>query len=255
MGLQLQRQSLEAKVAHEKCNWLRRENDCLKEEVALLRATPDTTPHSASLQVSELSLSLRKVSDRLGMTESLLLDRTTELEHAKSRIGALEKEVTAMRRFAASTSAQADKSKAKEKMLGNALRAAQEEKNLAEFAVQEYATYARTLESSATLEPSPPRYSPASSISSLLVNLNPAEHVLEGKIGLQKLLHEYNEETLRYQDEVNLLTTELNMCQTKLGLEMRRGEEDRTKLALARVELDQYKIDDSAASKMVSRYM
>ena len=54
---------------HDRAHVLERENAMLKEEVLILRTHPDSAPHPAALQVPELTLALRRLSDKLTLTE------------------------------------------------------------------------------------------------------------------------------------------------------------------------------------------
>ena len=65
--MKLQRHSLDTTHALEGARHLEQENQRLAEEVALLRAHPDITPHPASLQIPELTLALRTLSESLKM--------------------------------------------------------------------------------------------------------------------------------------------------------------------------------------------
>ena len=77
----------------------------------------------------------------------------------------------------------------------------------------------------------------------------------EGKTGLQKLLGELNSEHEQLGAEISRLRGDLANLASELDVERQRGNDDRAQLAQALVEMERYRIDDSTAAKMVSRYM
>lgn len=107
--------------------------------------------------------------------------------------------------------------------------------------------------------------------SSTHIRASPVDLMLEGRLGLQRLLEETNSESSRLHGELQNTISKLESCQAELVVAKNIAEEvsllhtyqtsysdpvkDRTKLALAQVELQQYRSDDSSAAKLVSRYM
>ncbi|KAI0957902.1 hypothetical protein AcW1_006144 [Taiwanofungus camphoratus] len=251
-SVKLQRHSLETTHALERAHVLERENAHLKEEVAVLRTTPDITPSSASHQVQELTLALRRLSDKLSSTEQALLARTNELVHAQSDLSKARHEVESAHDLTARAHAQVEDGKAKARVLEQKLRTAEEERKLADLVVQEYADLVRTLEGR-------PRKSSVSSLASRNgangSSTTLVDSLAEGKSGLQKLLEEFNSETERLGMEISILHREITQLSSQLEAERQRAESDRTLLAQSMVDLEKYRMDDSTAAKMVSRYM
>ncbi|KZT23990.1 hypothetical protein NEOLEDRAFT_1117271 [Neolentinus lepideus HHB14362 ss-1] len=259
-SVKLQRHSLETSHALERTHVLERENAILREELAVLRSHPDISPHPATLQVNELTLSLRRLSDKLTYTEEALLTRTTQLSNALGEVSRAKHDAEAAYELAAKGRAREEEGKARERELESRVRVAEEERKMTDLVVQEYADLVRSLEGRkssiatsrriASDDGSASIASAASGSSTTLV-----ESLSEGKSGLQKLMAEYNGEVERLEAEVENLRGQLNIAQAKLQAEQKSRQEDRDSMARARTQLDQLKADDNAAAKVVSRYM
>ncbi|KAH0826956.1 hypothetical protein J3R83DRAFT_4614 [Lanmaoa asiatica] len=85
-AINLQRHSLDSSRLHEHAAVLEQENARLTHELDILRPHPDIPHHPAVAQVQELSLALRRVSDKIALTEDTLLQRTSELTDARSEL-------------------------------------------------------------------------------------------------------------------------------------------------------------------------
>lgn len=230
---------------------LEQENQRLTEEVALLRAIPDTTPHPASLQVPELTLALRKLSDKLTLTEETLAARTRELVTAQNALTQAELEIADAQSLALAARQREEEGRARERELEQKAKAANEERKMADLVVQEYADLVRSLEGrSRGPRPSIQVTREASSSSVTLV-----ESLAEGKTGLQKLLVEFNGESERHAADMFHLQGKLEAVDAALESERRNANDLRSQLAAARAEMDKYQTEDNTAAKMVSRYM
>ncbi|GBE81828.1 hypothetical protein SCP_0402010 [Sparassis crispa] len=253
-SVKLQRHSLETSHALERAYALEGENVALKDEVIALRASPDICPHPASLQVPELTLALRRLSDKLTLTEETLLARTHELATARTDLLKAESETESAYKREAITRSQLEEGREKEFLLTRVVRATEEEKKLVDLVVQEYADLVRTLEGR-------PRASTSSTSSLAMTNgtndssVTLVDSLAEGKSGLKKLFEEFNEETGRLESELSRLRGENAVLESKLDVERERAEHDRGRLADALTELEKYRMDDNTAAKMVSRYM
>ena len=276
-SLQLQRAHLEATDASTRCKSAEADNTRLKHEIAILRANPDTT--STSLQVSELSLALRRVSDQLSLTEEILLQRTTDLAHTSSEKARLQLEAKIAHAQMDKARHQEEEARVQVRELEGMCRAAKEETRMADVVVVEYADLVRSLEgrcakswSSGSNKGSLTdlgRHSQESENSASLSTLPlkngdvQAHHqsdglvqsLTENRFSLQRLLHEFNSETTSLQAEITRLHTELSTARLSLDAERENSIEDRITLARALVEVDRQKTDDAAAGTMVSRYM
>ncbi|KAA1469298.1 hypothetical protein DENSPDRAFT_795806 [Dentipellis sp. KUC8613] len=248
-SLKLQRHSLESTYALEKAQALQRENAALREELAALRAHPDTSPHPAELQVPEMTISLRKLSDKLTETEQTLSTRTSELANALGDLNKLKQEVAGAYLLSSEWRKKEELSKARERELARKVKAAEEEREMMDTVVQQYADLVRTLEGRKS------RTSGVSHTENGTTNAALEETLKDGKSGLQRLLEEFNAETEKLEQEIGRLHGELAIVESKLEAQTRSAEDDRQRMAEAQTELEKHKADDSAATKMVSRYM
>ncbi|KAG8944945.1 hypothetical protein FRC04_001297 [Tulasnella sp. 424] len=283
-SLQLQRRSYEATSALERTKQLELENTRLSRELAVLSSTPDTTPHPDTLNVSQLTLAHRRLSERLSFTESLLLEKTQSLENVIRRAQTSITFAEQCRAVLEKVKSNEEAAKQKARELERVVRSVLVEKEFVERTVEEYAELVRKLErqkkassvvmanasasASAILTPTRTTSdgsSPPSVISSIDLpagpatpsssNHSPSQNLETGRTGLNRLLSEFNSTTEALHQEISRLHSELEETKLNLDVERRANEDDRAKLALAIVELDQYKLDDKAAAKLVERYM
>ena len=222
----------------------------------MLRANPETTPNQATTQVSELTLALRRLSDKLTAVEETLLVRTKELADARSELANAQHEIEAARALAADARAREEEGLAREREQGRKLKAAEEERRMADLVVQEYANLVRKLEGRAR---APSGASSASSIDLQRHDTGSTTTLLdslsEGKLGLQKLLEYFNGQNERLEAEIAKLHGDNGLLYKELEVARLGAEHDRRELANAIQELDKYRADDNTATKMVSRYM
>ncbi len=270
-SIKLQRQSLDATRAHDRLSILERENDVLRKEIVVLRAHPhpDASPdaHPAVSQVKQLSLSLRQLSDKLSLTEEALLARTTDLAHALSKAKKAMLATDSARELVMRMHRQQEEDMAREREVRLKLRTAEEQINMSDLVMKEYADLVRSLEGKlATHSPSnheantapeaeaaSPGPIPGSShtpLSSLA-----GSRIEEGKLGLQRLVSEFAEESDRLQKEIAQLQNELSISEARLETQKKATELHRLELAKLQTQLQKLKIDDNTAAKMVSRYM
>ncbi|KAI0780468.1 hypothetical protein BD413DRAFT_463703 [Trametes elegans] len=255
-SLKLQRHSLEASQALDHARALERENAWLKEEVAVLRANPDDSPTQASFQVPELTLALRRLSEKHTALEDMLHARTKELADVRSELANAQHETEAARSLAADARAREEEGLARERELERKLKAAEEERRMADLVVQEYAALVRKLEGRAK---APSETSSVSSVdlqrTSTTSSPTLASGLAEGRSGLQRLLEEFNGQNERLEAEIAKLHGDNGLLYKELEVARLAAEHDRAELAKAKHELDKYRADDSTAAKMVSRYM
>ncbi|KAG6332562.1 hypothetical protein ID866_6528 [Astraeus odoratus] len=241
-AVRLQRQALEAARAHEHAAALDNENARLREEVAFLRAHPEPVSHPAEGQVQELTLALRRVSEKIDLTEQALLERTGELTHARSDLEKARREVESAYELAARMRSREEEGKARERALQAQARAAEEERKMVDLVVLEYADLVRSLEGRKSVQPS-------------------AEHTTlvddlrDKKAGLQKLFAEFTQETGILEATISDLRREVSLLQAQLDAERQTSLRDRTFLSQAQAELDRLRLDDQTSAKMVTRYI
>lgn len=232
------------------------QNGVLEGELIALRANPDTTASTAaSSQVAELTLALRKLSDKLTLTEEMLLSRTSELVDTRSELARLQYELDNVHALAVEARAREQAASEQEREIERKLHASEEERRMAELVIQEYADLVRNLEGrkksiSSLTSPTPPEASDKNNSSLTLV-----DSLTEGRYGLQKLLEEHNIETERFAQENFKLRGEIAILTSNLEVERQGAEHDREQLSIALHELEKYKVDDNTSAKMVSRYM
>lgn len=253
-ALQAQRQSIDINEAMERQKQLEAEKARFQQELSVLSHNPDKQPHPATLNVSELTLAHRRLSDRLSATEGMLLERTTELNHAvrqaENALAVAERSQGLLNHQRREKENEAKRFRA----LQGRLKAATEEKLMYERCVEEYAIlYRRDLGRKA--DPSESRQSQSLSPASPIFHDSVSSQSEIGRVGLQRLLGELNEAVEPLQQQIFRLQSELDDIRIQLEVERRGSEEERTKLALSRVELEQYLNDDRSAAKLVSRYM
>ncbi|KAJ3985649.1 hypothetical protein F5890DRAFT_1113531 [Lentinula detonsa] len=254
-SLKLQRFSFDASVAQDRVTNLERENELLKTELAILRAHPhpdlSPTSHPAVLQSQELTLSLRRLSDKLSLTEHTLLERTTELAHAASELAKSRLTVEGAYALAARTRGREEEGKVRERQLEMKIRELKEEVKMEDLVVKQYADLVRSLEGrkSSTVHPDSPSMQSFGSLATLV------DGISEGKAGLQKLFAEFSAESEQLQAEVEKLKGELAVADTRLEAERKGADADRRLLASVQKEIQMLKIEDKSAAAMVSRYM
>ena len=251
---------------------LEHENNTLKSEIAVLRAHPHTQlssqAHPALTQVQQLTLSLRRLSDKLSLTEESLLARTTELAQATHEASKARLVAEGAYELAARTRGREEAGKLREAELEWKVKAAEEAVKMSDLVVKEYADLVRSLEAKAGMRT--PAHSHSDSSPSTLYDasaMDPttpaattstapfADSLAEGKSGLQRLLAEFSMTTEKLQTELLQLHGELATSETKCEAEKKSTELSRVELAKAQFELQKLKIDDNTAAKMVSRYM
>ena len=137
----MQRQALEAAVAQEASQTLLQRNAQLEREAEVLRAHRDPLLGPANTQVAEITLALRRANDRLSSTESVLLDRTTDVVNLSAKVAQAEAQVLAARQAAAHAGAREERALARERETSNALRIIIEERNKYDRVVREVRIY------------------------------------------------------------------------------------------------------------------
>jgi hypothetical protein len=254
--------------AQDRALQLERENDALKSEIAILRANPhpDASPeaHPAALQVQQLTLSLRRLSDKLSLTENSLLTRTTELTYAVGEATKARLAADGAYELAARTRGREEAGKVREVELEWKVKAAEEAVKMSDLVLNEYADLVRALEARAGRRPL--NHSRSDSTPSVVAfdegsaisgtgTVTLAESLSQGKLGLQRLLAEFSGETEKLQTELVRLHGEVDTAESKCEAERKASEQFRVELATAQFDLQKLKLDDNAAAKMVSRYM
>ncbi|TCD70277.1 hypothetical protein EIP91_004178 [Steccherinum ochraceum] len=250
-SVKLQRHSLDTTHALEGARLLEQENQRLSQEVAILRANPDITPHPAAIQVPELTLALRKLSDKLTLTEEAVASQTAKTLASQNALAQAQWERDNARVLAAEARAREAEGHVWERELMLKAKTADEERKMADLVVQEYADLVRSLEGRARAPRSSIQMTREASSSSVTL----VESLAEGKSGLHKLLEEFNGESARHATDFYELQGKLDEANASLASERKNVENLQSQLASALIEVNKAKMDDNTAAKMVSRYM
>ncbi|KIM31761.1 hypothetical protein M408DRAFT_327200 [Serendipita vermifera MAFF 305830] len=162
-NIHLQRQALDMSQLATRCNGLEQENILLQKEVKFLRSNPETSAasSSASLQISEMTLALRRLSDQLNSSEEALRNQAEQLTRANGARSQARHEVEAAHKLVTRIRAREEQALERTKALEFDLKKKEEERKMADLVVREYADLVRTIEGRASL-PSQPGLDPDS---------------------------------------------------------------------------------------------
>ena len=264
-AVKLQRYSLDKANTHERATILERENDWLKDEIAILRANPTLSPSNSSVeQVQQLTLSLRRLSEKLTLSEDALSGKTAELAQANADL--LKARLAAENAYGLAARARGREEAAliRETELQWRLKSAEEEKTISLVAVGEYANLVRSMEARMGLGSTSTFVSPdGSKVEGSLekhhsgdtLSVALANSLAEGKLGLNRLLSELHSDTEELHRQLGQLRGELEVLKSNDEAESKGTHTLHLELAKAQAELHMLKIDDNTAAKMVSRYM
>ncbi|KAF6750528.1 hypothetical protein DFP72DRAFT_510549 [Ephemerocybe angulata] len=254
-SLKLQSHYLDASNEHDLLHALRQENELLKAEVTSLRATPHPSSlpssHPAISQSAELTLSLRKLNDKLTLTEESLLRATQDADKWKSEAQSAKKQEEKAYELAARIRGREEAGRERERVLERAIKEGEERERMGDVVVREYANLVRDLEGRMGV-----RRSSSSSTASGKGGAGRLDAVLaEGRSGLKKLMQDHDAEVSELQKRVSVLEGENEELTARLEAAQKAGEADVQARAQAEYELETLKVDDGTAAKMVSRYM
>ncbi|KAG9318930.1 hypothetical protein JVU11DRAFT_1043 [Chiua virens] len=241
VAITLQRHSLESSRLHEHAAALEQENARLAHEIQTLHAHPDTPPHPAVAQVQELSLALRRVSEKIALTENTLFQRTSELTEARSELSRARHAADGAFELVARMRAREEASKARERELELMARASDQERKMIDLVVQEYADLVRNLEGRKSLNSYP--------LLTLVDNLQ------DGKSTLHGMLTAFSTESEQLHATITELNAKVSNLQMALDAERLTASHDRTLHSQAKTDLDKLSLEDQTAAKMVARYM
>jgi len=189
--------------------------------------------------VQELTLALRRLSDKLDATDDALLQRNQELAYARADVSRATHVADNAFALAARLRAEVEAASAIERELRARVKAAEEERSISDLAVEEYANLVRSMEG---------RQSGTG-------RRNSVDGLASARLGLQRLLEESNVDSEKLHAEISRLHGLLEASQAPLEAERKTSLESQRKLAQAELELQRVRSDDKAAAKMVSRYM
>lgn len=193
------------------------------------------------------------MNDKLSGTEDTLLARTNELARALADVAKGKHGLENAYALAAHARAQQEEGMARERELKRRLRAVEEERDMSDRVVREYASLVRSLERKQT--PSSPPAEPNGHGRSLSIASNMSEILQDGRGSVHKLVAEFTAESEALETDIGRLHAQLEVIERERDVERKVADFDRTELARTRVELEKLHIDDTTAAKMVSRYM
>ncbi|KAG2154114.1 hypothetical protein DEU56DRAFT_773219 [Suillus clintonianus] len=254
-ALKLQRYTLAAAQTNARLHLLESQHSLLASELATLRAHSLPPPNSQSdiHVVQELTLALRRSSEKLDLTEHALAERAAELVNILNEAHRARHDAEGAYKLAASARAREEEGKVRERGLATRLQAAEEERRLIELVVHEYADLVRSLDGrkSSLGNGSAVLQNASASASSLTL----VEGLHEGKTNLHRLMTEFAFENEKSETTITQLRNDIATLESILDAERKTAAQDRAQLAKAQLDLEILKLDDTTAAKMVSRYM
>jgi hypothetical protein len=278
-----------------RCQALERDNAILREEVELLRATPDATPSSATIQVSELTLALRRVSDQLLQSEDALREQSQQLTQALNAEKRAQYEGQEALEAVRAARTREQEAMAQLREVKTELVKKEEERKMSDLVVREYADLVRNMEGRASVSvPTVPNSVPSNSTESPVSSNGPGheashsrsasvgnaavwsasdetlngpkgvpntnstkliESMNEGRAGLQRLLADFHAHTEKLEQEIAGLYGGMEEMAVKLNASEKAAAEDQQELSRVQMELDKALRSDKSATYMVERYM
>ncbi|KAG8776360.1 hypothetical protein FRC15_011984, partial [Serendipita sp. 397] len=280
-NLNLQRQAFDTSTVVTRCSALEQENALLRAEVALLRSVPEAEVPTSAIQVSELTLALRRVSDQLNLSEDSLRDQTEQLSRALSAKSQAKHELEGAYAIAARARGREEEAKTRTRELELEVKKKEEEGKLADLVVREYADLVRTIEGRSRLSVSQPppvveggthegsihsqessagssgaySHSRQPSVQTDLSGAKPIDKLNEGRIGLQRLLSEFHEQTEKMEEQMARLHGEVETLEMRLRSREQTLADTVTELGDARSKFATAVREDKSAAKIVERYM
>ena len=214
--------------------------------------------------MQQLTLSLRRLSEKLTLTEDALSNKTAELAQANADLLKARLAAENAYELAARVRGREEAAVIRETDLQWRLKSAEEEKMMSLVAVGEYANLVRSMEARMGLGSTSTLVSPDGTkvegdlekhYSGDTSSVALANSLVEGKIGLKRLLSEFQSDTEELHHQLEQLRGELEGLKSTYDAERKGTHTLHQELAKAQAELHMLKIDDNTAAKMVSRYM
>ena len=250
-AVKLQRHSLESARAYERSVYLQQENDLLKAELLTLRlsSTQTDAASTSNAHVQELTLSLRKLSHKLTLTEEALRQKTktwitAQADVTKARI-AIEAAFGLIDKLRAREEAQ----EVRAGELEMRVQKLEEEMRMSDFTIAEYAALVRDMEAR------PRSLDSTDSRTDGRTDPIPISTLSQGKLKLQHLIDNFRSQHDDTFLELQKTRGELEFARVRLDSEKKYEQALITELTQAKGELDKLKISDDTAAKMVARYM
>ena len=211
--------------------------------------------------MQQLTQSLRRLSEKLTLTEDALSSKTAELAKANADLLKARLATENAYELAARVRGREEAVMIRETELQWRLKSAEEEKMISLVAVGEYASLVRSMEarmglgSTATLVSPDGTGEPEKHYCGDTLSVALANSLAEEKLGLKRLLSEFHSDTDELHRQLGQLRGELEVVKSNLDAERKGTHTLHLELAKSQAELHMLKIDDNTAAKMVSRYM
>lgn len=240
-----QRDSLDTARSHERAVHLQAENDLLKIELAILRANP-VPSHKSEAPIRELTLSLRKLSLKLSLTEEALLERTKALLNAQADVTKGQVVLNAANDLAAELQTREEAERARVKDLVLKIKKQEEELRMSNHVIEEYAKLVRELE--------------VRSKGDDIANIRSKRSTLDlalshGRFDLEHVVEDFRSQYDETYQELEKTRSELDIARSQLVANQQAELAVMEDFAATKAELDSLKINDETAAKMVARYM
>ena len=214
--------------------------------------------------MQQLTLSLRRLSEKLTLTEEALSSKTAELAQANADLLKARLATENAYELAARARGREEAVMVRETELQWRLKSAEEGKMISLIAVGEYANLVRSLEARMGLGSSSTLVSPDGTnakgdlekhYSGDTLGVALANSLAEGKLGFNRLLSELHSDTEELHRQLSQLRGELEVLKSNQEAERKGTHTLHLELAKVQAELYMLKIDDDTAARMVSRYM
>ena len=250
-AVKFQRRSLDNAQCHERAAHLQRENDLLKAELALLRATPAQSESSSESKahIQELTLSLRRLSHKLTLAEEVLLDKTKALVNTQANVAKAQAARDAANGLAAEIRTRSEAERTNMRDLALRVRKQEEELRMSDVVICEYAELVRQLEARS-------RTGDEANADSVRTKSSTLDSALpHGRFDLQQVIEGFHSQYDETCQELEKTRGELDVARSQLLANQQAEQAVMEDFALTKAELDQLKINDGTAAKMVARYM
>jgi hypothetical protein len=231
---------------HERAVHLERENDLLRAELAVLRANPHTNSSSeAQSQVQELTLSLRRLSHKLSLTEEFLFAKTNELIHAHAESVTAKANADNAYELGARVRGREEAGKVRERDLERKVVQLEEDLKMADVVMKEYAALVRGMEAKSS----------ESGHSNGDIPQTLAATFSESELSRERFLLQFRTDSEKLHVQLEDVTAKLEKATAQLAAATSSNQAIRAELGRTRTELEKLQLEDGTAAKMVSRYM
>ena len=225
---------------------MERENDLLRAELAVLRANPHTNSSSeAQSQVQELTLSLRRLSHKLSLTEEFLFAKTNELIHAHAESVTAKANADNAYELGARVRGREEAGKVRERDLERKVVQLEEDLKMADVVMKEYAALVRGMEAKSS----------ESGHSNGDIPQTLATAQSESEFSRERLMLQFRTDFEKLHLQLEDVTAKLEKTTAQLAAATSSDQAIRAELGRTRTELEKLQLEDGTAAKMVSRYM